>query len=214
MSSPVNARLVQDRQMALGRFTGQAGKSRVNVNYEYQKRCEGTPLSTGTSGCHNRGEDWVGLGTTTQSPEATGTAARGYFEWPFHLTQAQWTMPATSRLLFDADMTIFRYNPAFGFPPPDGITDLIPVTEQSAALACTNANPALRHPGCTAENSATLRWAPSANYVYRGLEQWGYAEGATNSYNAGSSYVTGSHNIRVGYQVLLAASARPNHRRR
>jgi hypothetical protein len=200
LSSPVNARLVQDRQMAMGRFAGQAGRSRIQVNYEYQKRCEGTPLRVDTEGCHNRGEDWVGLGTTTQSPEATGTAGRGYFEWPFHLTQAQWTMPASNQLLFDANVTIFRYNPAFGFPPPDGITNMIPVTEQSAALACTNANPALRHPGCTPENADTLRWAPSANYTYRGLEQWGYAEGATNSYNAGASYVTGSHNLRVGYQ--------------
>jgi hypothetical protein len=200
MSSPVNARLVQDRQMAIGRFAGQAGRSRIQVNYEYQKRCEGTPLGVDTQGCHNRGSDWVGLGTTTQSPEATGSAARGYFEWPFHLTQGQWTMPVTNKLLLDANATWFRYNPAFGFPPPDGITNLIPVTEQSAALACTNANPALRHPGCTAENAATLRWAPSPNYVYRALEQWGYAEGATNSYNVGSSYVTGAHSMRVGYQ--------------
>jgi Carboxypeptidase regulatory-like domain len=200
MSSPVNARLVQDRMMAMGRFAAQLSKSRINVNYEYQKRCEGTPLKVDTDGCHKRGEDWVGLGTTTQSPEATGSAARGYFEWPFHLTQTQWTMPMNNQLLFDASMTIFRYNPAFGFPPPDGITNLIPVTEQSSALACTNANPALRHPGCTAENAATLRWAPAANYAYRGLEQWGYAEGATNSYNAGASYVTGAHNVRVGYQ--------------
>jgi hypothetical protein len=200
MSSPVNARLVQDRMMAMGRFTAQAGRSRFNVNYEYQKRCEGTPLTTAGEGCHNRGEDWVGLGTTTQSPEATGTAARGYFEWPFHLTQTQWTMPLNNQLLLDASVTFFRYNPAFGFPPPDGITNLIPVTEQSGGFACTNANVALRHPGCTAENAATLRWAPAANYTYRGLEQWGYAEGATNSYNAGASYVTGSHSVRVGYQ--------------
>jgi hypothetical protein len=200
MSSPVNARLVQDRMMAMGRFAAQTGRSRFNVNYEYQKRCEGTPLGVGTDGCHKRGEDWVGLGTTTQSPEATGSAARGYFEWPFHLTQTQWTMPLNNQLLLDASVTFFRYNPAFGFPPPDGITNLIPVTEQSSALACTNANPALRHPGCTADNAATLRWAPSANYAYRALEQWGYAEGATNSYNAGGSYVTGAHSIRVGYQ--------------
>ena len=200
MSSPVNARLVQDRQMAIGRFAGQAGRSRLNVNYEYQKRCEGTPLTLAGEGCHNRGEDWVGLGTTSQSPEATGTAGRGYFEWPFHLTQGSWTMPLSNKLLLDANMTIFRYNPAFGFPPPDGITNLIPVTEQSGALACTNANPALRHPGCTAENAATLRWAPRANYTYRALASWGHAEGATNSYNAGASYVTGSHSVRVGYQ--------------
>jgi hypothetical protein len=201
MSSPVNARLIQDRQMAIGRFAGQAGRSRMQVNYEYQKRCEGTPLQVGTEACHNRGDDWVGLGTTTQSPEATGTAGRGYFEWPFHLTQGQWTMPATSRLLFDANATWFRYNPAFGFPPPDGITNLIPVTEQNGGLACVNlpANVA-PHPGCTPENAATLRWAPNANYTYRALNQWGYAEGATNSYNAAASYVTGSHSMRVGYQ--------------
>src|SRR5687767_11350317 len=200
MSSPVNARLVQDRQMAIGRFAGQAGRSRLQVNYEYQKRCEGTPLTLQGQGCHNRGEDWVGLGTTTQSPEATGTAGRGYFEWPFHLSQGQWTMPVSNQLLLEANATWFRYNPAFGFPPPDGITNLIPVQEQSGALACTNANLVLRHPGCTAENAATLRWAPSANYTYRALNQWGHAEGATNSYNAGASYVTGSHSMRIGYQ--------------
>jgi hypothetical protein len=179
--SAVDARLVKDRQMAIARFAGQVGQSRIQVNYEYQKRCEGTPLKTDTGGCHNRGDDWVGLGTTTQSPEATGTAGNGYFEWPFHLTQGSWTMPATSRLLFEANMTVFRYNPAFGFPPPDGITNLVPVTEQSV----------------TANG---IQYAPRANYRYRALEQWGYAEGATNSYTGSASYVTGSHNVKVGYQ--------------
>jgi hypothetical protein len=200
MPSDTNARLVQDRQMMIGRFAGQVSKSRIQVNYEYQKRCEGTPLRTETEGCHNRGEDWVGLGTAQQSPEATGTAGRGYFEWPFHLTQAQWTMPASSRLLFDANMTIFRYNPAFGFPPPDGITDMIPVTQQSSDLRCV-APGNMSNPGCAeAADPTTLRWAPQGNYVYRGLEQWGYAEGATNSYNGSASYVTGAHSVKVGYQ--------------
>jgi hypothetical protein len=148
MPSATEARLVQDRRMLIGRLAGQAGRSRIQVNYEYQKRCEGTPLRVDTEGCHNRGEDWIGLGTPGQSPEATGTAARGYFEWPFHLTQAQWTMPATSRLLFDANMTIFRYNPAFGFPPPDGITNLIPVTQQSTALRCVAPGGSITNPGC------------------------------------------------------------------
>jgi hypothetical protein len=200
MPSDTNARLVQDRQMMIGRLAGQIGKSRIQGNYEYQKRCEGTPLGIGVEACHQRGDDWVGLGTAGQSPEATGSAARGYFEWPFHLTQAQWTMPATSRLLFDANMTVFRYNPAFGFPPPDGITNLIPVTQQSSALRCV-APGNMSNPGCAeAADPTTLRWAPQANYVYRGLEQWGYAEGATNSYNASASYVTGAHNMKVGYQ--------------
>ncbi len=47
MSSAVNSRLVQDRQMAITRLAGQAGKSRIQANYEYQKRCEGTNLNVG-----------------------------------------------------------------------------------------------------------------------------------------------------------------------
>ena len=59
----------------------------------------------------------------------------------------------------------------------------------------------MSNPGCAeAADPSTLQWAPAANYTYRGLEQWGYAEGATNSYNGSASYVTGSHNIKVGYQ--------------
>jgi hypothetical protein len=58
------------------------------------------------------------------------------------------------------------------------------VTEQSSAI-----NPA-----------TGLAFAPQSNYRYRGMEQWGYAEGATNSYTASASYVTGSHNVKLGYQ--------------
>ncbi len=47
----------------------------------------------------------------------------------------------------------FRYNPIFGHPPPDGITNLIPVTEQSNAI-----NPATGQ-----------RYAPQPNYTYRGV---------------------------------------------
>jgi hypothetical protein len=200
LPSDINSRLVQDRQMMIGRFAGQASKSRIQVNYEYQHRCEGTPLNVGTKGCHERGDDWVGLGTTTQSPESTQSAGRGYFDWPFHLTQGQWTLPATSKLLLEANMTIFRYNPAFGYPPPDGITDLIPVTERSAALRCV-APGNMSNPGCAqAADPTTLRWAPVTNYRYRGIDQWGRAEGATNSYTGSAAYVTGSHSAKIGYQ--------------
>ena len=202
MPSEVNSRRVQDRQMAIARLAGQAGRSRIQVNYEYQKRCEGTNLFSGGDACHTRGDDWVGLGSTTQSPESTGTAGTGYFEWPFHLTQGQWTMPMTNKLLLEANMTAFRYNPAFGFPPPDGITNMIPVTEQATTLRCVqDTGASMSNPGCAeAADPTKLQWAPAANYTYRGLEQWGYAEGATNSANGSASYVTGSHNIKVGYQ--------------
>jgi len=184
--SPVNARLVQDRQMIIGRLTGQVGKHRLQFNSEYQHRCEGTPLKLDSKGCHNRGSDWIGLGNNNpaQSPEATNSAARGYFDWPFYLNQGQWTMPATDRLLLEGGVSFFRYNPAFGFPAPDGITDLIPVTEQVSAT-----NP-----------STGLPYAPVANFTYRGMEQWGYSEGKTDNWRVAASYVTGAHSMKVGYQ--------------
>jgi len=187
VGSPISARLVQDRQMMIGRFTGQLGKSRLSYNYEYQHRCEGTPLKVETQGCHNRGDDWIGLGNNAapfQSPEATSTAARGYFDVPFTINQIAWTMPVSNKLLLEAGYTPFRYNPIFGHPPPDGITDLITVTEQSNAI-----NPA-----------TGLRYAPQPTYAYRGVGSWGWAVGKTDGWQATASYVTGAHSMKAGYQ--------------
>jgi hypothetical protein len=185
--SPINARLVQDRQMIIGRLTAQAGKSRFQFNSEYQHRCEGTPLKIDTPGCHSRGSDWIGLGNNAapfMSPEATSTAARGYFDAPYYLNQVSWSMPVNNKLLLDANYAAFRYNPLFGFPPPDGITNLIPVTEQSNAI-----NPA-----------TGLQFAPQPNYTYRGVEQWGWAVGRTDGWQGTASYVTGAHSMKAGYQ--------------
>jgi hypothetical protein len=187
VGSPIDARLVQDRTMWIGRMTGQFGKHRVRVNSEYQARCEGTPLNVGTEGCHNRGEDWIGLGNNIggqQSPEATSTAGRGYFDVPFYINQGTWTMPATNRVLLEAGYTAFRYQPIFGHPPPDGIINLIAVTEQSNAI-----NPA-----------TGLRYAPVANYRYRAVPSWGPAQASTDDAMASASYVTGSHSAKFGYQ--------------
>ncbi len=183
-----NTRLVQDRQMIIGRLTAQFGTSRVNFNSEYQHRCEGTPLTVSGTGCHNRGANWIGLGNnvapTQMSPEATSTAARGYFDAPFYVNQGHWTMTPTNKVLIEAGFQAFRYQPIFGFPPPDGITNLIPVTEQSNAI-----NPATGTP-----------FAPVANYRYRGVEEWGPASGKTNDIIAALSYVTGAHSAKVGFQ--------------
>ena len=187
IGSPIPARLVQDRQMIIGRVTGQLGKSRFSFNSEYQHRCEGTPLSVDTSGCHNRSADWIGLGNNQapfQSPEATSTAARGYFDVPFYLNQPSWTMAVNNKLLLEAGYTAFRYNPIFGHPPPDGITNLIAVNEQSNAI-----NPATGQ-----------RYAAQPNYLYRGVESWGWAVGKTDGWQATASYVTGAHSMKVGYQ--------------
>jgi len=71
-----------------------------------------------------------------------------------------------------------------GRPAPDGIMNLIPVTEQS-----------------TATNPATgLPYAPRANYTYRAVAQANPNYANPNSWRASASYVTGSHEVKVGYQ--------------
>src|SRR5438094_9695936 len=122
------------------------------------------PQKVGSMCCRIRRNDWIGPGnndTPFQSPETTSTAASGYFDAPFYVNQPFWTMPASNKLLLEAGYTAFRYNPIFGFPPPDGITNLVPVTEQSNAI-----NPA------TGQG-----FAPQPDYAYRAVESWGCAVG-------------------------------------
>ena len=119
----VTSRLMQGRSMIIGRVTGQFGKNRVRFYSERQARCEGSALTLDGEGCHKRGEDWIGLGNnqapTQMSPEATSTAGRGYFDVPFYVNQATWTNTASNKLLFDAGIQYFRYQPIFGHPAPD-----------------------------------------------------------------------------------------------
>ena len=187
VSSPIEVRNVKDRTMIIGRVTAQLGANRIRFNSEYQGRCEGTPLRVETKGCHNRGEDWIGLGVAGnngQSPEATSTAGDGYFDVPFYLNQLSWTLPVNNRLLLEAGYTPFRYQPIFGHPAPDTDTTLIPVVEQSNAI-----NPA-----------TGMRYAPVTNYRYRGITTWGPAKGNTDDLQFSSSYVTGAHSAKFGYQ--------------
>jgi hypothetical protein len=182
----VTARTLQGRESYIGRITMQvSAKHRVSYNQEYQRRCEGSTLRLDTeTGCNTRGADWVGLGAgaTTPSPEANPS----YFgNLPYHVNQAIWTAPVTNKLLLEAGFTRFMFRGGTtGRPAPDGIMNLIPVTEQS-----------------TATNPATgLPFAPRANFVYRGVATANPNYANPNNWRASASYVTGSHEMKAGYQ--------------
>jgi hypothetical protein len=179
----VAARQLQRRETYVGRFTAQiSAKHRITFNQEYQRRCEGSPLKVDTDGCNTREAGWIALGSATQSPEANPQ----YFgNTPYHVTQATWSAPITNKLLFEAGFTRFAFRGGTtGRIPPDGIFDLIQVTEQSTAI-----NPA-----------TGLQYAPRANYVYRGVAQASPNYANPNNWRASMSYVTGSHDLKVGYQ--------------
>jgi len=171
----IEPRLVQGRKIWSARGTAQVTpKNRVMFSQENQYRCEGSTLTPNGQGCRTRGADWIALGSTTQSPESN----TGYFDFPYWVTQATWTSTATNKLLLEAGYSRFAYRHAGGpgQVPPDGILDLIPVTEQSAIDG---------HP---------------ANFTYRGLSTYLNNFGNPNNWRASASYITGAHNMKVGYQ--------------
>jgi hypothetical protein len=182
----VTARTLQGRESYIGRITMQvSAKHRVSYNQEYQRRCEGSTLKLDSdNGCNTRGANWValGAGSTAPSPEANPS----YFgNLPYHVNQAIWTAPMTNKLLFEAGFTRFMFRGGTtGRPAPDGIINLIPVTEVS-----------------TATNAATgLPYAPRANFVYRGVATANPNYANPNNWRASASYITGSHEMKVGYQ--------------
>lgn len=161
------------------RLTGQVSeRHRVTFYHEYQRRCSGSTLSADTDGCRSRGANWIALGTLTASPESW----IGYHDFPYYVTQAAWTSPLSSRILAEAGFSRFHYLWAgFGTAPPDGLTDMIPVTEQAAIDG------------------------HRANFTYRGAFDplgfgWADNDANPNNWRASVSYVTGSHNVKFGYQ--------------
>ena len=188
----VTARSSAGRSIYIGRFTAQAAaKHRVSINWEYQRRCDGTPLRVETDGCRSRGADWVAA-TATSSPEAS----LNYLDVPYTVVQGRWTSPLTTRLLLEAGGTYYSYRHAGGFLslPPDGIFD-IGVTELSTAN-----NPATGTP-----------FAPRANYTYRALSEYRDDTASPNNWNASLSYVTGSHSMKVGYQGAFQIASTIRH---
>jgi hypothetical protein len=167
------------------RLTGQVTpRNRVSFSHEYQYRCSGSALTPSGSGCRVPDADWVGVGTLTSSPETFP----GYHHFPYNVTQATWSSPLTNRLLFEAGFSRFQYLWAgFGQVPPDGLTNLIPVLEQS-----------------------TIYGQP--NFIYRGLyDPLGFAyadnDANPNNWRATASYVTGAHSMKFGYQGSFQKSA-------
>jgi hypothetical protein len=168
----VSVRDVQGRKIYQARFTGQATpKNRVMFSQQNEYRCQGSTATLSGDGCRTRESDWTAMGSTTLSPEASDR----YFDFPYWLTQGTWTSTATSRLLFEAGFSRLAYPGGAGTGPPDGARNLIQVVEQAAIGG---------HP---------------ANFGYRGINTVGDSYQNIKNWRTSVSYVTGAHNLKVGY---------------
>jgi hypothetical protein len=170
----LQVRDVQGRKALQGRVTAQVtARNRITFSHQNEFRCLGSTVTMIGSGCRQRGDDWVAMGSTTLSPEASDR----YFDFPYRLTQATWTSTLSSRFLLDAGFSRLSYPGGAGTGAPDGgALNLIRVTEQAAIGG---------HP---------------ANYGYRGIDTVGDSYQNIKNWRASASYVTGAHNLKVGYQ--------------
>ena len=131
------------------------------------------------------------FGADTVSPESFP----GYHNFPYNTTQVTYSAPINSRMLLEAGFSRFAYDYArFGMAAPDGLMDLIPVTEQSGIYG-------------------------RPQFTYRGVFDpldFGFNDNKAlqTAWRAALSYVTGAHNLKVGYQGYFSAVHNgrvPNH---
>ena len=168
----LSVRDVQGRKTFQARFTGQLSqRDRVMFSQQNEYRCQGSTVTLDGEGCRSRGDDWVAMGSTTLSPEASDR----YFDFPYWLTQATWTSTVSSRFLGEAGFSRLAYPGGAGTGPPDGARDLIQVVEQSAIDGHL------------------------ANYGYRGINTVGDSYQNIKNWRASGSYVSGAHNLKAGY---------------
>ena len=173
----VKARLAEDKKIAGVRLTSQiTARNKVSAFWDYQKACQGGAFREGGGDqCRGRGDDWVAIGAFgSWSPEASHI-----WDDRERIQQYSWMSPVTSRLLLEAGYSQFLSN--WGGQTPAGALDaapFIPVTEQS-----------------------TVAGTPLNNFVYHGFAGLGNNYQSHNVWRASMAYVTGSHNLKVGYQA-------------
>ena len=119
----------------------------------------------------------------------------GYHNFPYNTTQATWSSPISSRTLIESGYSRFQYDYArFGMAAPDALMDIVPVTEQTGIYG-------------------------RPNFSYRGVFDpldFGFNDNSAlnTSWRAAVSYVTGAHNMKVGYMgsfVDVRNGRVPNH---
>jgi len=192
----IEARNTESRQIYAGRVTAQVSpRNRLTFSHDYQHRCSGSSLAVGGEGCRQAGTDWVGSGRTFGADTVSPESFPGYHDFPYNTTQLTYSAPISSRLLLEAGFSRFAYDYArFGMAAPDGLMDLIPVTEQSGIYG-------------------------RPQFTYRGVFDpldFGFNDNKAlqSAWRAALSYVTGAHNVKIGYQGYFSAVHNgrvPNH---
>jgi hypothetical protein len=177
------------------RLTAQATqKHKVTVFWDEQRPCEGgaAPGFAGNACRKSEGNEFFAGSTAPPTPSANATTApeaAAYRDHGNRVMQAKWTAPMTNRLLLEASYGTYRSR--YGGKPIPGldVTNLIRAVEQCGQGCAANG-------GIPNLTYRSLNWSNNVNWN----TQWG----------ATAAFVTGTHNIKVGYQGALLYDDRWN----
>jgi len=169
-------------------------RNQVKIFWDQQRPCEGG-AATGYSGsaCRTSTSELVYAGSTAApTPSASATFApetAGYRDFGNRVSQAKWTSPVSNKLLLEGSFGMYLSRYGGGQLPGLETEKLIRVTEQCAVTCLNNGN----IPGLTYRS---LNWFSNINW--------------NNQWAGAASLVTGSHNIKFGYQGALLIDQRKN----
>jgi hypothetical protein len=157
------------------RLTVQATpRNKVSVFWDEQaicRKCTGATFESGSA-------------VPTTSPEAEGVAA---FK-PQRVQQATWSSPLNNRILLDAAFGTSIYQSGNAERRDNQTRDLIRVTESAGTVMVPD------NPSTPAVDPIVVN-----NLTYRS-QNWSHNDGAAITWRAASSFVTGAHSVKVGYQ--------------
>ena len=176
------ARMAASWSVAALRLTLQATpRNKVNIYWDEQKPCTGATYSPTSDGCRTQPEDnsFIYGGTPTAAPETATYENR--FQ---RVQQLTWQSPITNRVLAQAGFGDYLTRWGGDELPGSPTRPLVRVQEQCA-------------PSCPANGNIPGLLYRSGNWASHWMGQ--------HNWNASLSYVTGAHNMKVGYQGTFYA---------
>jgi hypothetical protein len=185
----VKVRNAQSNFITGVRATWQATpRNKLGFYIDYTQKCSGSSFLAGTGQCREPGGGWtasgpgIGPGVATNSLAANAPESGTVWDNRQKILQGSYSAPLSSRVLLEAGYSSF-YSTWGDIRPGGALTDFIPVTEQS-----------------------TLGGVPATNFVYHGWPATGAVDQQHATWRAAMSYVTGTHNMKFGYQAAYLVS--------
>jgi hypothetical protein len=183
----IRMRSASSKLLGAGRVTWQAAqRHKFGYYLDYTQNCTGSSVSKEGGQCRAPGDDWTAAGPPIGPGVISGSQESGtILDARSKIMQATYTAPLSNTLLVEGGFSSF-WTEWGDIRPVGAAVDQIAVTEQ-----------------------LTSAGVPVSNWVYHGWPAQGGTIQQNANFRASMSYVTGSHNLKVGYQGAYMIAKTP-----